>query len=105
MTDDLTRKLANLPRQPGVYLMKDKAGKVLYIGKAKNLKNRVSSYFQARGTQEAKTARLVAKIADLDLILTDSEIEALILEANLVKEHKPAITSISRMINDFRISS
>jgi excinuclease ABC subunit C len=82
-------KPANLPRKPGVYMMKDKKGKIIYIGKAKNLKNRVSSYFQNRGRADTKTATLVAKIADVDLLVTDSEIEALILEANLVKEHKP----------------
>jgi excinuclease ABC subunit C len=89
MTESLQLKLAHLPRTPGVYLMKDKTGKIIYIGKAKNLKNRVGSYFQARGGQDAKTARLVSKIADIELLVTDSEIEALILEANLVKEHKP----------------
>lgn len=89
MTESLQLKLAHLPRTPGVYLMKDKTGKIIYIGKAKNLKNRVSTYFHARGAQDAKTARLVAKIADIELLVTDSEIEALILEANLVKEHKP----------------
>jgi excinuclease ABC subunit C len=89
MTESLQLKLAHLPRKSGVYLMKDKSGKIIYIGKAKNLKNRVSSYFHARGGQNPKTARLVAKIADIDLLVTDSEIEALILEANLVKEHKP----------------
>lgn len=89
MTESLQLKLAHLPRKSGVYLMKDKSGKIIYIGKAKNLKNRVSTYFHARGAQDPKTARLVTKIADFDLLVTDSEIEALILEANLVKEHKP----------------
>lgn len=82
-------KPAHLPRKPGVYLMKDKNGKIIYIGKAKNLKNRVSTYFQARATHDRKTAIMVSKIASVDLLVTDSEIEALILEANLVKEHKP----------------
>jgi len=89
MNDLLKVKLANLPAGPGVYMMKDKGGKIIYIGKAKNLRHRVSSYFRARGGQDLKTSRLVSKIADVDLLVTDSEIEALILEANLVKEHKP----------------
>jgi excinuclease ABC subunit C len=84
-----TYRPINLPRKPGVYMMKDKKGRIIYIGKAKNLKNRVSSYFQNRGQADIKTATMVAQIADVDLLVTDSEIEALILEANLVKEHKP----------------
>ena len=82
-------KPTNLPGKPGVYMMKDKNGKIIYIGKAKNLKNRVSSYFHSRGQADHKTATMVSKIADIELLITDSEIEALILEANLVKEHKP----------------
>ncbi len=82
-------KPTNLPTKPGVYMMKDRHGKIIYIGKAKNLKNRVSSYFQSRGAADAKTAIMVSKVADIELLVTDSEIEALILEANLVKEHKP----------------
>jgi len=89
MNDALKAKLANLPKKPGVYMMKDKAGKIIYIGKAKILKNRVSSYFHSRAGHDPKTAILVSKIHDVDLLVTDSEIEALILEANLVKEHKP----------------
>ena len=89
MNDRLKVKLANLPAGPGVYMMKDRGGKIIYIGKAKNLRHRVSSYFRARGRQDLKTSRLVSKIADVDLLVTDSEVEALILEANLVKEHKP----------------
>ena len=89
MKDVSKIKPANLPRKPGVYLMKDKNGKIIYIGKAKNLKNRVSTYFHTRGAKDPKTAIMVSKIADVDLLVTDSEIEALILEANLVKEHKP----------------
>lgn len=89
MNDVLKLKLANLPKSPGVYLMKDKQGRIIYVGKAKSLRSRVSSYFQSRGTSDLKTATLVSKVVDLELIVTDSEIEALILEANLVKEHKP----------------
>lgn len=82
-------KPTNLPGKPGVYMMKDRHGKIIYIGKAKNLKNRVGSYFQSRGAADLKTAIMVSKVADVELLVTDSEIEALILEANLVKEHKP----------------
>ncbi len=79
----------NLPAKPGVYMFKDRQGKILYIGKAKNLRNRVRSYFQARGQVDPKTMALMSRVADAELLVTDSEIEALILEANLVKEHKP----------------
>jgi len=89
MKEHLKTKLAHLPRNPGVYLMKDKNGKIIYVGKAKCLKNRVASYFRAQDKHDPKTAALVSKVADIDLLVTDSEIEALILEANLVKEHKP----------------
>jgi excinuclease ABC subunit C len=89
MNETLKLKLANLPKSPGVYLMKDRQGKIIYVGKAKSLRSRVSSYFQSRGASDLKTATLVSKIVDLELLVTDSEIEALILEANLVKEHKP----------------
>ena len=85
----IKEKLANLPTKPGVYLFKDKFGEILYIGKAKILRNRVRSYFQAGRAPEPKLKRLVARIADLETIVTDSEVEALILEANLVKENKP----------------
>lgn len=88
-TLDLKTKLKNLPSSPGVYLFKNSRGRIIYIGKAKNLRNRVRTYFQAAADHIDRTARLVAKIADLELLLTDNEIEALILEANLVREHKP----------------
>jgi excinuclease ABC subunit C len=85
----LSLKLKNLPTTPGVYLFKDPAGKIIYIGKAKNLRHRVRSYFQSPGRLNTKTARMVLRIEDLDLMATASEIEALILEANLVHEYKP----------------
>nr|MBN2277083.1 excinuclease ABC subunit UvrC [candidate division Zixibacteria bacterium] len=87
--DQLEIKLKNLPHFPGVYLFKDRTGRIIYIGKAKSLRNRVRTYFQSLDKLEPKTARLVSMIHDLDLVVTDSEIEALILEANLVKEHRP----------------
>ncbi len=85
----LRRKLAALPDKPGVYLMRDARGEVIYVGKAVNLANRVRSYFHASAQEHPKTRRLVAEIADIEWILTDSEVEALILEANLIKRYRP----------------
>ncbi|HKQ06104.1 MAG TPA: excinuclease ABC subunit UvrC [Blastocatellia bacterium] len=85
----LTEKLASLPVQPGCYIYRDEAGKILYVGKAKNLRNRVRQYFQSSRSHDAKTNELVSRIADLELFLTDSEIEALALESNLIKKHRP----------------
>ena len=85
---DLKTKLANLPSGPGVYQYKDSSGKVIYVGKAKNIKNRVKQYFQAKG-QYGRIAVMISKISDIEIIRTDSEIEALILELNLIKELKP----------------
>jgi excinuclease ABC subunit C len=81
-------KLNNLPESPGVYLFKNAQGKIIYIGKAKNLRNRVRSYFQDTH-HDAKTTVLVAQVADFELMVTHNEIESLILEANLVHEYKP----------------
>ncbi len=85
----LQEKLANLPTSPGVYLHKDDAGKIIYVGKAKNLRNRVRSYFQSGRGHDSKTRQLVRRIADLEFIVTDTEVEALVLESNLIKKHKP----------------
>ncbi len=85
----LADKLANISRKPGVYLYKDKKGNIIYVGKAKVLRNRVRSYFQKGRAYDPKQNRLVSRIADLETIITDSEVEALILEANLIKEYKP----------------
>jgi excinuclease ABC subunit C len=84
----LQTNLKNLPSSPGVYQFLNKNGKVIYVGKAKNLKNRVRSYFQ-ENPGSAKTIALVSKIEDLQLVVTDSELEALILENNLIKQYKP----------------
>jgi excinuclease ABC subunit C len=81
--------LKNLPTKPGVYIMKDAMGKVIYVGKAINLRNRVRSYFHAQGDHTMKTRRLVAQIEDLEFIVTASELEALILECTLIKKHRP----------------
>ena len=85
---DLELKLKNLPDTPGVYLFKDAQGKIIYIGKARNLKNRVRSYFQV-SRRDDKIDRLVPQVADFDLMVTSNEIESLILEANLVHEYRP----------------
>jgi len=89
----LDEKLKEIPRSPGVYLHKDAAGHILYIGKAKNLRNRVRSYFQAGRSGDfsygIKTGELVKQIADVEVIVTDNEVEAFILEASLVKKHQP----------------
>ncbi len=81
-------KLKDLPTQPGVYFYYDRAGKIIYIGKAKVLKNRVKSYFTGQ-PDSPKTARLVARIWDLETLVTRTEVEALLTEANLIKQHKP----------------
>ncbi|MCK9279418.1 MAG: excinuclease ABC subunit UvrC [Melioribacteraceae bacterium] len=88
MNDSLINKLENLPATPGIYQFLNAAGKVIYVGKAKVLKNRVRSYFHTR-IDSPKTNALVSKIEDLIIIATDSEIEALVLENNLIKELKP----------------
>jgi excinuclease ABC subunit C len=85
----LKDKLQTLPTKPGVYLMKDEGGEVIYVGKSVNLRHRVRSYFQASASHSLKLHRLIYHIADFDFIVTDSEIEALILECNLIKEHRP----------------
>ncbi len=85
----LEEKLKNLPTAPGVYLHKDAGGKIIYVGKAKNLRNRVRSYFQSGRGHDRKTRELVKRIDDLEFIVTDTEVEALVLESNLIKQHKP----------------
>jgi len=82
-------KLALLPDKPGVYIFKDKAGEVIYVGKAVSLRNRVRQYFQDSSLDNVKTARLVANICDMEYIVTQSELEALMLECNLIKKYKP----------------
>jgi excinuclease ABC subunit C len=87
--EGLKRKLALVPRKPGVYLMKGSDGEVLYVGKAKDLRSRVRSYFGAGRPPRPYTDTLVGHIADVDYLVTDSEVEALLLESNLIKEHSP----------------
>ena len=87
MNNLIKSKLELLPTSPGCYIHKDKNGTIIYVGKAKNLRNRVRSYF--RGSHDTKTEALVSEIADFEFIVTESNIEALLLEINLIKENKP----------------
>jgi excinuclease ABC subunit C len=93
---ELRDKVDNLPLQPGVYLFKDAAGTILYVGKARSLRSRVKSYFLESRWQDAKTGSLVREIADLDYIVVDNEKEALALENNLIKQHKPKFNILLR---------
>lgn len=89
MTQTVTEKLRHLPDKPGVYLMKDAKGEVIYVGKAVSLRSRVRSYFQKGQAHAAKTVIMVEKIADIDWMITDTELEALMLECNLIKKYRP----------------
>ncbi|MEX2146107.1 MAG: excinuclease ABC subunit UvrC [Candidatus Rokuibacteriota bacterium] len=92
----LADKLARLPDRPGVYIYKDAKAQVVYVGKAASLRGRVRSYFQESRPRDAKTDALVRQIADLEYIVTDNELEALMLEANLVRRHRPRYNIILR---------
>ena len=92
----LQDKLETLPAQPGVYLFKDRDGAVVYVGKARSLRDRVRSYFQASRPQDAFRGDMVAQIADLDLVLVDTEMEAMALENNLIKRHRPRYNVLLR---------
>nr|WP_312518803.1 excinuclease ABC subunit UvrC [Anaerospora sp.] len=89
VSSELEQKLAHLPDKPGVYLWKDDQKRIIYVGKAVNLKNRVRSYMQSSRNHSPKVRSMVSRIADLEYIITSSEIEALILECNLIKKHRP----------------
>ncbi len=93
---ELTQKVASLPLQAGVYLFKDAMGTILYVGKARSLRNRVKSYFLASKVLDAKTGSLVREIADVDYIVLDNNKEALALENNLIKQHKPKFNILLR---------
>ena len=89
VSDHIRSQIETLPRKTGVYLMRDADGTVIYVGKAVDLRSRVRSYFQPSAWENAKVRAIVSEVADLEFIVTDSELEALILEANLIKEHRP----------------
>lgn len=86
---DIQEELKKLPDKPGVYIMKDESGTIIYVGKAVVLKNRVRQYFQSSAAHTPKVTAMVAKISEFEYIVTDTELEALILECNLIKKHKP----------------
>ena len=86
---DIQEELKKLPARPGVYLMHDESDGILYVGKAVKLKNRVKQYFDASRSKSAKIMKMVSKIAWFEYIVTDSELEALVLECNLIKEYRP----------------
>src|SRR5580704_939605 len=93
---ELREKVANLPLQPGVYLFQDALGTILYVGKARSLRDRVKSYFLESRWQDAKTGSLVREIAEIEYIVVDNEKEALALENNLIKQHKPKFNVLLR---------
>jgi excinuclease ABC subunit C len=93
---NLDEKLSRVPERPGVYLYRDAKAQVIYVGKAASLRSRVRSYFQEARPHDAKTDALVRQIADLEYIVTDNELEALMLEANLVRKHRPRYNIILR---------
>lgn len=86
---NLEEELKNLPEDPGVYIMHDKTGKIIYVGKAKILKNRVRQYFRSNKNHSSKVRAMVARVSWFEYIITDTETEALVLECNLIKKHKP----------------
>lgn len=96
MTFQLEEELKKLPDQPGVYLMYDKNDTIIYIGKAVSLTKRVHQYFQASHNEGVKKERMVRQIARFEYIITDSELEALVLECNLIKEHRPKYNTMLR---------
>jgi len=96
ISDKLKQKLAEVPTKPGVYLHKNSAGTIIYVGKAKNLRNRLRSYFQEGRFVDAKTKAMVSHIDDFDYLVVDTEDEAFILEDNLIKKHKPKYNILLR---------
>ena len=96
MTEDLSAKLQQLPKDPGVYFHKDTTGQIIYVGKAAVLKNRVRQYFQASRNRDPKTEALVAEIADTDWMVVESELEALFLEAEMIRRYMPRYNILLR---------
>ena len=86
---DIEEELKKLPAQPGVYIMHDKKDEIIYVGKAISLKNRVRQYFQSSRNKTAKIEQMVSRIARFEYIITDSELEALVLECSLIKKYNP----------------
>src|SRR6266566_2336944 len=96
MTETLAKKLADLPKDPGVYFHKNSAGEIIYVGKAAVLRNRVRQYFQKSRVRDPKTDALVEEIADTDWMIVDSEIEALFLEAEMIRRYMPRYNILLR---------
>src|SRR5688572_32799011 len=96
MNSELVHKLKGLPSQPGVYFHKDAAGEIIYVGKAARLNNRVRQYFQKSRTRDPKTEALVAEIIDTDWMVVESELEALFLEAEMVRRYMPRYNILLR---------
>ena len=92
----LKKKLKELPKTPGVYFFKDKSGEIIYIGKAANLKNRVSQYFQKSWARDAKTNALISEIINLDIMTVESELDALFLEAEMIRRYMPRYNILLR---------
>jgi len=95
-TDRLKKRIKELPERPGVYLHKNAAGEVIYVGKARNLRNRVNSYLVGKGARDAKTMTLVNEIDVIDFLTTNNELEAILLENNLIKTHQPRYNILLR---------
>lgn len=93
---DLKKKLQQTPASPGIYIMKGTKERVIYVGKAKNLRNRLRSYFQSSASLDERKSKMVGEIRDFDYVVTDSELEALVLEANFIKRARPAYNIILR---------
>src|SRR6266436_6236114 len=96
MTEQLAEKLKDLPKEPGVYFHKNAAGEIIYVGKAAVLRNRVRQYFQKSRGRDPKTEALVAEITDTDWMVVDSELEALFLEAEMVRRYMPRFNILLR---------
>ncbi len=96
MDFSIEEELAKLPDSPGVYIMHDAKEAIIYIGKAKSLRHRVHQYFQPSHDEGIKKQRMVQQIAYFEYIVTDSELEALVLECNLIKEHRPKYNTMLR---------
>ena len=96
MNERLKKKLADLPKEPGVYFHKDKSGEIIYVGKAAVLRNRVRQYFQASRTRDPKTEALIAEIHDVDWMTVESEMEALFLEAEMIRRYMPRYNILLR---------
>ena len=93
---DLKEKIDNLPKTPGIYMMKDKYGDIIYVGKSKKLKERVKSYFTNSKNHSKKVKRMVKNIEDLDVILTDTELDALLLECEMIKKIRPMYNQLMK---------